>query len=47
MANKPKSVAKDSKSMMRREIGFMERNKAPKAMIKHEKAEFKATGKKK
>lgn len=47
MANKPKSVAKDTKSMMSREIEFMMKNKAPKSMIKHEKAEYKSSGKKK
>lgn len=41
-----KPVYKDS-SMMKQEISFMEKKKAPKAMLKHEKAEYKANSKKK
>lgn len=38
---------KDTKSMMKREISFMKRKKAPKDMIKHEMAEHASMGKKK
>ncbi len=38
---------KDTKAMMKREIGFMKRKKAPKDMIKHEMAEHAAMGGKK
>lgn len=33
-------MKKESKSMMKKEIAFMEKNKAPKAMVKHEKREM-------
>lgn len=45
MATKPaskKPMVKDTPAMMKREIAFMKRNKAPKDMIKHEQAEAKA-----
>lgn len=35
------SIMKDSKSMMAKEIGFMKKKGAPKAMIQHEEAEAK------
>lgn len=35
---------KDTKSMLKKEIQFMQRNKAPKSMIEHEKAEHDAMG---
>lgn len=34
---------KESKEMMKKEISFFKKKGAPKAMIKHEKAELKAT----
>ena len=33
---------KESKAMMKKEIAFMKRKGAPKAMIKHEQAEARA-----
>lgn len=33
---------KESKEMMKKEIGFMKKKGAPKSMIKHEEAEMKA-----
>ena len=38
---------KDSKSMIKKEVAFMQKKGAPKSMIKHEKAEAKAMGVKK
>lgn len=35
---------KDSKAMVKKEIAFMKRKGAPKAMIKHEQAEARAMG---
>jgi len=35
---------KDTKAMMKREIDFMKKKKAPKDMVKHEMAEHKAMG---
>jgi hypothetical protein len=35
---------KDTKSMMKREISFMKKKKAPKDMVKHEMAEHKSMG---
>jgi len=39
--DKTKSVGKDSIPMLKSEINFMVKNKAPKEMIKHEKEELK------
>ena len=36
---------KESKAMMKKEIGFMKAKGAPKSMIKHEEAEMKGTKK--
>lgn len=36
---------KESKAMMKKEISFFQKNKAPKSMIKHEKQELKAASK--
>lgn len=33
---------KDSKAMVKKEIAFMKKKKAPKSMIKHEEAEAKS-----
>lgn len=38
---------KESKSMMKREIDFMKRKKAPKDMLKHEMKEHEMSGGKK
>lgn len=38
-------VMKESKAMMKKEIDFMQKKGAPKAMIKHEKAEAKGYAK--
>ncbi len=38
---------KESKQMMKREIDFMKRKKAPKDMLRHEMAEHATMGKKK
>lgn len=35
---------KDSKAMVKKEIAFMKRKGAPKAMLKHEQAEARAMG---
>lgn len=35
---------KDTKAMAKKEVAFMKKKKAPKAMIKHEVAEHKAMG---
>jgi|688.fasta_scaffold05719_24 hypothetical protein len=44
-ASKAEGGVKESKSMMKKEIAFMEKKGAPKAMIKHEKKEMASSKK--
>lgn len=39
-------MAKESKKMIKKEIEFFKKKKAPKSIIKHEEAEMKAMDKK-